>query len=348
MKEVDYIVVGCGLASISFCEKLYKNSHSFVVFDDCSQQSSLVAAGLYNPVVLKRFTEVWKAKKQLSIALPVYEGIEKRLGIKIDYQLQILRLFASTEEQNLWFSATDKPSLESYLSTTIIKNSNINVDAPLGFGEVLQAGRLDTETLITYYKKFLKEKDSLRNEVFVYENLSINDLEVSYNNVKAKKVVFAEGFGIKNNPFFKDIPLNGTKGEVLTIKAPDLKIDFVIKSSVFIIPLGQDNYVVGSTYNWTDKSNNPTEEAKEELTSKLKAFIKCDFEVVDHVAGIRPTVKDRRPLIGAHKDHQNIYVLNGLGTRGVMIAPYVANELYDFIENNAELDKEIDFRRFTS
>ena len=202
--------------------------------------------------------------------------------------------------------------------------------------------------MITYYKKFLKEKDSLRNEVFVYENLSINDLEVSYNNVKAKKVVFAEGFGIKNNPFFKDIPLNGTKGEVLTIKAPDLKIDFAIKSSVFIIPLGQDNYVVGSTYNWTDKSNNPTEEAKEELTSKLKAFIKCDFEVVDHVAGIRPTVKDRRPLIGAHKDHQNIYVLNGLGTRGVMIAPYVANELYDFIENNAELDKEIDFRRFTS
>lgn len=348
MKEVDYIVVGCGLASISFCEKLYKNGHTFVVFDDGSQQSSLVAAGLYNPVILKRFTEVWKAKKQLSIALPVYEVIEKRLGIKIDYQLQILRRFASIEEQNLWFSAADKPSLESYLSTTIIKNSNINVDAPFGFGEVLQAGRLDTETLISHYKKFLKEKDSLRNEAFVYENLSINDLKVSYNNIKAKKVVFAEGFGVKNNPFFKDFPLNGTKGEVLTIKAPDLKIDFAIKSSVFIIPLGQDNYVVGSTYNWTDKSNNPTEEGKKELTSKLKTFIKCDFEVVNHVAGIRPTVKDRRPLIGAHEDHQNIYVLNGLGTRGVMIAPYVANELYNFIENNAEFDREIDFRRFTS
>ena len=144
------------------------------------------------------------------------------------------------------------------------------------------------------------------------------------------------------------MPLNGTKGEVLTIKAPDLKLKAAIKSSVFIIPVGNDCYTVGSTYNWDDKSNKPTAAGKDELLSKLKTFITCDFEVVKHVAGIRPTVKDRRPLVGRHSEHQNLYVLNGLGTRGVMIAPYVAQQLFQFIGAKRPLDPEIDCNRFTS
>ena len=95
-----------------------------------------------------------------------------------------------------------------------------------------------------------------------------------------------------------------------------------------------------------DKTNQPTKKGKEELMSKLKTFLSCEFEVVQHLAGIRPTVKDRRPLVGRHPEHKNLYVLNGLGTRGVMIAPYVAEKLYQFIENNEPLDSEIDVNRF--
>ena len=151
MKSIDYIVVGCGLASIAFCEQLRASNKSFVVFDDSSQQSSIVAAGLYNPVILKRFSEVWKAKEQLDIALPVYKKIEDHLNIKIDYKLRLLRRFSSIEEQNLWFNASDKPKLEPYLSAQLVKNTNDAIDAPFGFGEVLHAGRLDTEKLINSY-----------------------------------------------------------------------------------------------------------------------------------------------------------------------------------------------------
>ena len=105
-------------------------------------------------------------------------------------------------------------------------------------------------------------------------------------------------------------------------------------------------YNVGSTYNNEDKTQEPTKSALEELLSKLKTFIKCDFEVVRHVAGIRPTVKDRRPLVGSHSEHKNLYVLNGLGTRGVMIAPYVADQLFKYIEKEEVLDSEIDIHRF--
>ena len=346
MKQVDYIIVGCGLASIAFCEQLRANNKSFIVYDDQSQKSSVVAAGLYNPVILKRFSEVWKAKEQLDIALPIYKTIEEDLGIKIDYKLQLLRRFASIEEQNLWFNASDKPKLEPYLSTNLLKNTNDAIDAPFGYGEVLYAGRIDTKALIDAYRDFLKENDRLQTTKFIYNQLQLKTGKLQYEDFKVKQIVFAEGFGVKNNPYFNHLPLNGTKGEVITIKASELKLDYGIKSSVFIIPLGNDLYTVGATYNWTDKTNQPTEEGKQELITKLKMFLKCDFEVVNHVAGIRPTVKDRRPLVGKHPKHQNLYILNGLGTRGVMIAPYVAEKLYHYIEKGEALDSEIDCNRF--
>jgi hypothetical protein len=346
MKQVDYIIVGCGLASISFCEQLRAHNKSFVVFDDNSQKSSVVAAGLYNPVILKRFSEVWKAKEQLNLALPLYRKIEKDLNIKVDYNLRILRRFTSIQEQNKWFLASDKPSLEMFLSTKLVKNTNLEIDAPFGFGEVLYAGRLDTETLISNYKKFLNKQDNLQSEAFLHQEMKFQSDSILYKNLKASQVVFAEGFGVKINPYFKDIPLTGSKGEILTISAPDLKIDYAIKSSVFVIPLGDDLYNVGSTYDNEDKSNTPTTSAKEELLSKVKTFITCDFEIVNHIAGVRPTVKDRRPLVGRHSANKNLYVLNGLGTRGVMIAPYVAKKLYGFIENDEVLDSEININRF--
>lgn len=346
MKNVDYIVVGCGLASIAFCEQLRANHKSFMVFDDSSQHSSVVAAGLYNPVILKRFSEVWKAKEQLEIALPIYAKIEKDLNIKIDYKLRIFRRFASIEEQNKWFTASDKPSLEDYLSTDLVKNNNTKIDAPFGFGEVLHAGRLDTETLIANYREFLRGNKQLQDVRFHYDAIQFYDDSIRYKNWITSQIVFAEGFGLKQNPHFKDIPLTGSKGEILTIKAPDLKINYAIKSSVFVIPLGNNLYNIGSTYSHDDKSNVPTQAAKEELLVKLHTFIKCDFEVINHVAGVRPTVKDRRPLVGRHLKYQNLYLLNGLGTRGVMIAPYAAHKLFQLIENNQPLDNDIDINRF--
>lgn len=348
MKEVDYIVVGCGLAGISFCEELRAYSKSFVVFDDQSQHSSVVAAGLYNPVILKRFTGVWKAKEQLEMADSFYEDLENLLGVKLDYKLPVYRRFASVEEQNDWFNASDKPVFENFLNPKLIKNDNPSIDAPYGFGEVRETGRIDTSTLLTHYKLFLKTINSYSNQTFDYSAISIHEEHVVYNNIKANFIVFAEGYGMVKNPFFCHLPLNVAKGEVLTIKAPDLKMDFILKSSVFVVPELDDCYSVGATYNWEDKTHDITEDAKNELLDKLKTFITFPYEVVNQMAGIRPTVKDRRPLVGTHGKHSNIAILNGLGTRGVMIGPYVAKQLFQNLENGMPLDSEIDINRFQS
>lgn len=344
--KVDYLVVGAGLAGIAFCETLNHAQKSFVVFDDDSQQSSLVAAGLYNPVMLKRFTKVWKAREQLDLALPMYAEIEKKLNIKLDYKLPIYRIFASIEEQNNWFQACDDPVLSAFMSPEIIRKPLKNINSEFGIGEVKQAGRIDTGLLSRSYKSHLKESHKLFKEAFDYKQLSFHDQGVRYKTIMAKHLIFAEGFGLQRNPYFNNLPLNGTKGELLIIHAAELKMDFVIKAAVFIIPLGKDRYCVGSTFNHADKTNLPTKKGQEELKKKLDKIISCDYKVEGHHAGIRPTVKDRRPLAGPHKTRPHLYVLNGLGTRGVMIAPYIAEELYRYIEHGKSLPPEIDIRRF--
>lgn len=346
MKKVDFLIVGCGLAGVALCEHLERLGHSFLVYENDSQSSSSVAAGLYNPVILKRFTPVWEAKTQLEIAIPFYENLEKKLGLTLDYPFNIFRRFTSVEEQNLWFSAADKSKLSAYLDLKLEKNTNSALDAPFQLGKVHGTGRLDSKLLIDAYRSYLLEKGVLRKERFVYENLIIKSDRLNYSTIEAKNIIFAEGYGIKQNPFFKDLPLNGTKGEVLVIKSKNLKLEQTIKSSVFIIPIGNDLYKVGSTYNWRDKTNEITPEGRDELLTKMKSFIDCDFEVIEHKAGIRPTVQDRRPIAGAHPEYSNLFVLNGMGSRGVMIAPFISKCLLDFIFSDKPLSEEIDINRF--
>ena len=344
--KVDYIIVGIGLAGISFCEQLKAHNKSFVVFDNASQQSSTVAGGLYNPVVLKRFTSVWKSEEQIDLALKVYGNIEDRLNVKLDYKIPVYRKFASLEEQNDWFTASDKPRLTQYLSNKLVKNTNESINAPFSFGEVLTTGRVDVKTLIEAYKTDLIKDGLLIESDFDYGFLESDDAIVNYKDIEAKHIVFAEGFGVTKNPFFNYLPMVPTKGELLTILAPNLNMEVVLKAGVFLIPLGEDLYTVGATYDWHDTTHDVTDKAKKELLDKLKKIINCDFTVVNQVAGIRPTVKDRRPLIGKHNDYKNLYVLNGLGTRGVMIGPYVAKALFEFIEFETPLESEIDIKRF--
>lgn len=348
MKETDYIVVGCGLAGIAFCEQLRQHDKSFVVFDNHSQQSSRVAAGLYNPVVLKRFTSVWNAKSQLEFALPKYAQLEALLNVQLNHEIPVCRRFTSVEEQNEWLVASDKPNLNDFLSVAIKKNYNPNINADFGFGEVLHSGRINSTLLTRSYSEFLKRQQKLIPEAFEYDAIDVHEESIHYNSIKSRHIVFAEGFGLHQNPYFNTLPLKGTKGEMLTIKAPDLKMDFILKSSVFIVPLGNDLYWIGATYEWEDKTHKITEEARDELLKKVRSILKCEFEIVDQVAGIRPTTKDRRPLVGQHPTYHNLFLINGLGTRGIMIAPFVAAQLFNYIENDMPLDSEIDIQRFVS
>ena len=342
----DYILVGLGIAGISFAEVLLQHQKSFIVISDDSQKTSQVAAGLYNPIILKRFSEVWKAQEQLDLLDIFYENLERKLQIKINVKIPIFRKIASIEEQNNWFIAADKPLLAPFLSTQISNKKYQGIESPFGYGEVLKTGYVDTRNLLPAYHLYLTSINMLQEETFDHDILKIYDNYVEYKGIKAKHIVFAEGYGMLSNPYFRTLPLDGTKGELLVIKVPQLSLDVIIKSRVFMLPLGNFLYMVGATYDWVDKTDGPTNKGKKELIDNVKELISYDFEIVEHQAAIRPTVKDRRPLVGTHTNYKNMHVLNGLGTRGIMLGPAMANKLFEFIEWNKPLDKQVNINRF--
>ncbi|MFH6958051.1 NAD(P)/FAD-dependent oxidoreductase [Flavobacterium aquidurense] len=343
---LDYLIVGSGLAGISFAEVALKNNRTIVVVDNESQNSSRVAGGLYNPVILKRFSEVWKAQEQLGLMSDFYNQIEDKLQVKFNFELPILRKFFSIEEQNNWFAASDKKNLAPFLSTKLITRKYNSIDSPYDYGQVLHTGYVDTALLLDCYKNYLRENNLLVEEFFDAGYIEFFDYGIHYKNIQARHIIFAEGFGLHKNPFFNYLPLDGTKGELFVIKAPDLDLDVIVNTSVFILPMGDNLFKVGATYNWQDKTDLPTEEGKQELLERIKEIITCDFEIVKHFGGVRPTVKDRRPLIGTHHERESLHILNGLGTRGVMLGPAMAQALFDKIENEIPLDREIDIQRF--
>ena len=68
--------------------------------------------------------------------------------------------------------------------------------------------------------------------------------------------------------------------------------------------------------------------------------------MVQHEAGVRPSSNDRRPILGAHPQQKNIYIFNGLGAKGVMLAPYFAQQLGANITAGKAIDKEASVERY--
>ncbi|MBK5210558.1 MAG: NAD(P)/FAD-dependent oxidoreductase, partial [Flavobacteriaceae bacterium] len=163
MMQVDYIIVGLGLAGLAFTKELEKNKKSFLIFEDNSQNASMIAGGVYNPVVLKRFTPVWNASEQLNIALPFYEELEIQFNKKYHYPINIYRIFKSVEEQNNWFTATDNPALSKYMNTKLIYEKHEGVLADFGYGKLINTGRIDTKSLLEDYRNYLTNRKLIRN-----------------------------------------------------------------------------------------------------------------------------------------------------------------------------------------
>jgi hypothetical protein len=163
----DYLVVGLGLAGISFCEQLEAHGKTYHVISDQSQTSSSVAGGLCNPVILKRLKLPWRVKEQLEIALPYYQLLEKKLQTELIHELTVCRRFYSVEEQNLWFEAADKIGVGTFLSPVVHQNENKFIDAPFGYGKVLNTYRVDTKKLVTAYSDFLQKRNCLTKEQFL-------------------------------------------------------------------------------------------------------------------------------------------------------------------------------------
>lgn len=345
-QEVEYLIVGQGIAGSCFALKLLRENKTFVLIDDNRQNASRVAVGIYNPVVLKRFSLIWNAEEQMNLLDSYFLGFGKLTSKNYLQEIPIFRILHDENEIHAWKKKAKNPNLAPFLNPKIFQDVPADFVMPYGYAEVYRTGRIELQPCLDDFRNFLIENDAILQERFDFEQLQIRESGVQYRNIYSNKIVFCDGFGIKANPFFKDLPIIGVKGEVLKIKTKNTIPTGIWKAKCFLFPIEGNYAYTASTYDRDNLSPEPTEKGKQEIVQQLREYYAGDFEIVEHTAGIRPTVIDRRPILGNHHLHQNLYILNGMGTRGTLLAPQMSEFLYDFIEFGKELSPEINIRRF--
>lgn len=346
MQQVDVLIVGQGMAGTALAVELLNRNISFEVVDNNHfKSSSIVSAGMYNPIVFKRITKSWLADESKAFLNAFCNSVTSILQTSFHQQTPVARIFSSLQEQNAWFEKMDSPLFSDYLNDEIVSIPQ-EIRTSYGYGIVNQAGDVKLSDLLPKFQNWLQAKGILSKEIFDFDKLKSIDNRWNYKEVNYKQVVFCEGFNAINNPFFNWLPLKPNKGQLIIIHCPKLDLACVINTGFFIQPLGNSLFRVGSTYEWDNTDDIPTADKKMELINKLKELIDLPFEVVNHIAGIRPTVLDRRPLIGEHPNLKGLHIFNGFGTKAVMLAPICANKMCNFLFDNKELDKEIDITRY--
>lgn len=343
MKNVDYIIVGDGYAALFFAHQLIKHKKSFLVFSEGRKSASQVSAGIINPVVLKKFTTFWKAQEQIDFLKETLMEIEVYTGKNYLVDAPIHRIFHDENEQKLWSKKSENEELSAFLGKEfqhldVVKNE-------FNTGKVNQSARLDVNNFFIDLFKYFENNSQLIKEKFDYSRL--NSSESLYKDIIFKNIVFCEGMGVKENPFFSEIPVNANKGHHIKVKLSDkIPENITIKKKHFLFPYNDCLYFYGGTYDREQLHHHVDDSAVEQLVNGLSEFYLHDFEISEVNFGFRPTVKDRRPIIGRHLEHTNMYVFNGLGARGILNGCYFSKSLYDFIENNIPLHEEISINRF--
>ncbi|MBW3466303.1 NAD(P)/FAD-dependent oxidoreductase [Arthrospiribacter ruber] len=345
--EVDFLLIGQGLAGTVLSFRLLEAGKSVLVLDTPAQnKSSRIAAGLYNPVTGKKMVKTWMADLLFPEIEFFYEKLEKLLKTKLLHKRNIYRPFLSIEEQNEWMGHSGDPGMGAYIEKILTSPLYEDVYNPYGGVLLKNSGFLDINALLDAYSHYLLSQNALRQERFLEENLIIEQNGVSYGDVLAKGVVYCNGLGAMESRFFESMPFAPVKGEILDLEQ-DFSPESIINRGVFRISLENGLKRVGSTYSWHDLDIGPTERGKNELMEKLDKLIpEKSVEIIHHKSGIRPATKDRRPLLGKHPEHHSVYLFNGLGAKGVSLAPYFSKMMIDLLLNGNEPQKEVNINRY--
>lgn len=342
MKEVDYIIVGDGYGALFFAHQLTKNKKTFVLFSGGSKSASHISAGIINPLVLKRFTRFWLAQEQIDALRDTLTEIAEYTCEDYWIDERIHRILHDEAERDVWQKKSLRSDLTPFLSSDF--ETLQGVTNPFETGYVLQSGRLNVDGFFNGLFAYFSFNDMLIKEFFNYDDLNTDTN--TYQNITYKKIVFAEGMAVKNNPYFKSIPLIPNKGHQLNLQLSKNLGQKSLKKKYFLFPMSSGQFYYGGTHDRDHLQKEINQDSVEDLKNSLEDFYNYGYEITTINYAFRPTVQDRRPIIGKHQLFGDLYVLNGLGARGILNGNYFAKDLYEFIENGTALLDEVNIDRF--
>ncbi|NIK72737.1 glycine/D-amino acid oxidase-like deaminating enzyme [Thermonema lapsum] len=346
----DFLIVGQGIAgTVLSYTLLQKGKRVLVIASPRHSAATRVAAGLFNPITGKQLKKTWLAEELFPFLQRFYPEMEKTLGMRFFYPTVIYRPYRSVQEQNDWMARST--TLETWLRTdTDDTFYRRYTPAPYGGLETLHAGYVDTNLLLDRYADYLRQREALRDEVFDYSRLEIlaEGQGVRYGQYRARYLIFCEGAHGRFNPFFQKLPFNCVKGEILDIALAE-PLPFIINQGVSVIPAAKEGHArVAATYQWNPLDEIPTAQAREELCQKTQNLLTVSFQITGQKAGIRPATRPRRPFVGLHPQYPALGIFNGMGSKGISLAPFFAQKFYEYIENRKPLHEEVNISKYFS
>lgn len=345
----DYLIVGQGLVGTVLAHTLESNGLSFLIIDaDHPETSSKVAAGLMSPITGKRIVKTWKADEVFPFAQTFYRGLEQKLGEQLYFEKRIYKPFQTIEEENDMISRSADETFSKLLDFNIDTSVYDNVlKNQRGGVDILLGGNVWSEKLLRLSRDYFISRNCLKTESFDYSELTIQNENIEYKGVKAERVIFCEGHFAVYNPYFSWLPFSVTKGEQLYIESEEIPEDKIISKGGYVLPTGNKQFILGASYERT-ANNTISEKGREIVVKKMGEVLASNYTIVGQRSGIRPTVRDRRPFIGAHPEHNRVTIFNGMGTKGVTLSPYFATHFIKYLEKGEDLNAEVNIKRYFS
>ena len=164
--EIDYIIVGAGLAGISIGLELHERGKKLLIIDeDIESTSSKIAAGIVNPIVPKRILKTWMCDEIIPRVDPFYKKWESLCKAKFYDNVPILQIHSSAQESNEWASRYE--NLKNYIQIGA-GTLPANIIAPFGYSQTLQSGRLNVAEYCKSGLRLLQQFHTQAKEFFQY------------------------------------------------------------------------------------------------------------------------------------------------------------------------------------
>ncbi|WP_297190427.1 glycine oxidase ThiO [uncultured Porticoccus sp.] len=165
------------------------------------------------------------------------------------------------------------------------------------------------------------------------EQLGPHNLNAGGENYRFDWVIDCRGLGAK-----PDWPqLRGVRGELLWLRAPEVKLQHLVRLMhpryrIYVVPRPNDIYIIGATQIESDSMGPITVRSSLELLSAAYSLHPGfgEAEIVSSRVNCRPALPDNLPAI---RWQDGLIRANGLFRHGFLLAPAVAQEVVNWLEN---------------
>jgi len=350
MAQTDILIIGQGICGTFLHWWLKQEGLSSVVIDESQPfTASKAAAGLINPVTGRRLVTTWMIGELLPFAAKTYEEMGKTLQGTFMETVSMVDFFP-TPQMRLAFLDRHREDTR-YLQLPVDEHAwDRYFRYELGYGIISPCYLVDMPGVLSAARKWMQEQGVLREERFELAELVVAGTGVRYRDIDARWVIFCDGAGGIDNPYFSRLPFAPNKGEALIVEiegwAGEPATATVFKKGISLMPWRDGLYWVGSSYEWSFDQEEPTEAFRVRTEAILREWLKLPFRTVQHIASVRPATLERRPFVGLHPVYPAVGILNGMGTKGCSLAPYFARQLARHLVNGALIQPDADVLRF--